>query len=87
MDDLVLTKKLDFGRNEIKIAVRQKIIINRPEILVQVTNKLIKEAYIYVQGYVDALRENITEPYNIKEIRTFVFDRAFEYVIGQIDNS
>jgi len=86
MSDDIMTKIMDIGRNDIRIHVRQRIITSRPEILSQMDNKLITEATFYIKGYADALREHIVEPYIGSEIKTFMYDRAYDYIVEQIDN-
>ena len=86
MSDTVFGTILDFGRNDVKLEVRKRVIATRPEILAMMSNKLIQETHIYMQGYVDALKENIAEPYNRKEIQSFIYDRAYDYIVEKIDS-
>lgn len=86
MSDDIMDKILDIGRNDIRIHVRRRVIASRPDILSQVSSKLIAETEIYMKGYADALKEHIAEPYVESEIKTFMYDRAYDYIVEQIDN-
>lgn len=85
MSDIIFGTILDFNRNDIKLKVRKKVIASRPELLSMISNKLINETYIYTQGYVNALKENIEEPFNRIEIQSFIYDRAYDYVVRRLD--
>lgn len=84
--DIIFGTILDFSRNDIKLQVRKRIIASRPETLSMWSNKLVADTHTYMQGYVDALKENIAEPYNKAEIQSFIYDRAYDYAIERIDN-
>lgn len=85
MSDEVFGTILKFNKNDIKLELRKRIIAQRPQHLARLDNKIISDTFIYTKGYVDALKEHIAEPFNRNEIRTFIYDRAYEYAIERIE--
>lgn len=81
MSDPAIIDILRFNKNDVKLAVRSRIITRRPETLSFLSSKVVNDATTYLRGYADALVEHIEQPYNNKEIREFLYDRAYEYVI------
>jgi len=75
---------LKFSKGELKAHLRHTMNTSYPEEAGKVTDKLIKQTHIYIEGYADAMKLSISEPINVKEIREFLLGAAFEYMSKHI---
>lgn len=85
MSDKAIAEILDFNRNDVKLQIRGRVIARRPEVLSQVSNKIVNDATIYLRGYAEALVEHIEQPFTVKEIQDFIYDRGFEYILRRVE--
>lgn len=76
--------ELHLTKAEIRKYCRHTMSSSYPEEASKVTDKLITKAVLYMEGYGDAMKYNIQEPVNHVELRNFLLDVAYEYILDHI---
>jgi len=77
-DNLGLTKA------EIRKYTRHTMRDAYPEEAGKVTDKLILQCVIYMEGYCDAMSYGVEEPVNHEELKTFLLGVAYDYILRHI---
>jgi len=73
-----------FDKNIWKKAVQQYLYSNHPELVPQLTSKIIDATCHYMTGYGECLEENANHPRNEEEMKTDVSEAGIKYAIKLI---
>lgn len=71
-------------KHEIRNAADLRLITHYPGARANLTNKLIKETLIYLQGYAKAIDYFAQDPIVIDEMRSLLISEGVDYIVGQI---
>lgn len=73
-------------KSKLKAEIVKRIMKYDVELRSKLTNKLILDTIIYLEGYTEASKDTFAYPLNREEVEEFLYDEAFKYVLRNTDD-
>jgi len=74
-------------KGELRSAVRERILRSYPDLMSEVTDKLIIKSMTFLQGYAKALNHFVHLPINRGEMKTLLVDEVMEYITDELEDN
>jgi len=72
-------------KSEIKEYVNRRLDILCPDNKSQFTKRLLVRSSIYIEGYANRLKEEMSPPVNVSDVKTFLLSECFKYIWKKIE--
>ena len=80
-----MDKVFSILKSQLKAEMVERIMNYDVELRSRLTDRIILNTQIYLEGYVEASKDTFEYPLNSSEVSEFLYDEAFKYVLREIE--